>query len=148
MNWTAHEDIEKGTWVKKVQGLRCMCFGKAQVGDTILALANDDFAQGEAAQLMEVEGTNSKEFVKAAPTTHYVKRIEIVVNGRLESVPDGELSRDEIIKLAFGKLPSNAILTVQYARGGEANPSGVLLEGQSVKVKSGMVFDAVSTSLA
>lgn len=146
--WTAHEDIEKGAWVKQVQGLRCMCFAKAQVGDTILAIAKDDFAKGEAAQLIEIEGTNSKEFVKAAPTTHYVKRLDIVVNGRLESVPDGELHRDEIIKLAFGKLPTNALLTVQYARGPEVNPSGVLLEGQSVKLKSGMVFDAVSTSLA
>lgn len=148
MNWTAHEDIAKDTWVKKVEGLRCQCFAKCQVGDTIFGITTDDFARGDSAKLVEIEGTNRKEFARAETIVHHVKRIEIVVNGRLEAVPDGSLSRDEIIKLAFGKLPSNAILTVQYARGGEENPSGVLQEGQSVKVKSGMVFDAVSTSLA
>lgn len=148
MNWTAHEDIPKDTWVKQVEEVRCQCFAKCQVGDTIFGITTDDFTKGDSATLVEIEGTTRKEFQKAEVISHNVRRIEIVVNGRLEAVPDGKLSRDEIIKLAFGKLPVNAILTVQYARGGEENPSGVLLEGQSVKVRSGMVFDAVSTSLA
>ena len=54
---------------------------------------------------------------------------------------------DEIVKLAFPNPPSgaNILYTVSYEDGPRKNPQGSLKEGQSVKVKNGMIFNVTAT---
>lgn len=81
---------------------------------------------------------------KSAPTT------VIVVNGREKVVPMNDfIFYEEVIRLAFDNPPANSDgISVIYTRGDKSKPSGTLTRGQSVKIKGGMVFDAVSTSNA
>ena len=52
-------------------------------------------------------------------------------------------SYEEIVKLAYGMLPTNpnTIYTVAYSNGPIDNPKGTLTRGRSVVVKEGMVFN-------
>jgi len=73
-------------------------------------------------------------------------KVTIVVNGRKKTVTTKEISFDEVVALAFDNPPSgpNIVITVAYRRG-HGNKSGTLEEGQSVKVKDGMIFDVTAT---
>ncbi len=74
------------------------------------------------------------------------KDITLVVNGRQKVVSDKELSFDEVAALADG-LPSGPyiVYTITYRRGHGNKPEGTLAEGESVKVKDGMVFNVTAT---
>jgi hypothetical protein len=118
MNWTAHEDIPKGSWVKKVDGLRCQCFARCKAGDMIFAVAVDDFAKGDRAQLVEFKGTNRKELIKpkAVEEVPLANPIGIIVNARVHAVQDEMLSYAEVVQLAFANPPQHLQMTVQYSR--------------------------------
>ena len=70
----------------------------------------------------------------------------ITVNGRPKTVTTNSLSFDEVVELAYpgGPRGDNWVYTVGYRRG-EGDKSGSLSEGDSVKVKDGMVFDVTQT---
>lgn len=75
------------------------------------------------------------------------KEVTVVVNGRRKVVEKGELSFSEIIALAF-ENPNpgpNIIFTVTYRKGEAKKPKGTLVEGETVKVKDGMIFDVTRT---
>lgn len=77
------------------------------------------------------------------------KTVSIIVNGRPKEVDkNADLTYEQIVALAFPNPPTgqNVQFTVQYTRGQGNKPSGVLIEGQSVKVKDGMVFDVTATN--
>lgn len=77
------------------------------------------------------------------------KTVTIVINGRPKSVlKNDDLTFEEIVALAFDNPPTGEGIqhTIQYTRGQGNKPSGVLVEGQSVKVKDGMEFDVTSTN--
>jgi hypothetical protein len=74
------------------------------------------------------------------------KKFEIIVNGRPKSWTEDTISYSQVVDLAFPPPhKSTEIFTVQYSRGPKENPSGTLVEGQTVRVKSGMVFDVTRT---
>jgi len=75
------------------------------------------------------------------------KDFEIIVNGRKKVVTKNELSFDEIVALAFNPVPSgpNIMFTITYRHGPAANPRGNLLEGGTVKLKDGMIFNVTAT---
>lgn len=74
------------------------------------------------------------------------KRFEIIVNARPKAWNEDTISYTQVVNLAFPPPhTSTEIFTVQYSRGPKENPQGTLVEGQSVKVKSGMVFDVSRT---
>ncbi|MBN9498990.1 MAG: multiubiquitin domain-containing protein [Alphaproteobacteria bacterium] len=80
---------------------------------------------------------------------HDKKTVTIIVNGRAKVVPkNDEITFDQLVALAFPNPPSGdgVQFTIQYTRGNGNKPAGVLLEGQSVKVKEGMEFDVTSTN--
>ncbi len=72
---------------------------------------------------------------------------KIVVNGRPKAWNDDEISFDEVVALAFSTPPygENTLFSVTYRRGHGNKPEGILAEGETVKVKDGMIFDVTAT---
>jgi hypothetical protein len=97
--------------------------------------------------------TSGPEVVHLKENEHFhsgppqVKHFEIFVNGRKKVVTARELSFDEIVALAFNLVPTgpNVMFTITYRHGPRPNPEGNLLEGGTVSVKSGMVFNVTRT---
>jgi len=73
--------------------------------------------------------------------------LTIIINSRPTQVLKGELSFQEVLGLAFDPVPSGEMVefTVAYRRGGGKKHEGTMVEGESVKVKDGMVFDVTET---
>lgn len=73
------------------------------------------------------------------------QKITVLVNGEEKVLPHHtkQLSYEEIVKLAYGTLPTNpnTIYTVAYSNGPIENLKGTLTRGRSVWVKEGMVFN-------
>jgi hypothetical protein len=76
-----------------------------------------------------------------------MKDATIVVNGTQKTVQKDDLSFEELVKLAFANPPygANTLFSVAYRRGHGNKPQGILAEGDSVKVKEGMIFDVTAT---
>lgn len=76
-----------------------------------------------------------------------VKHFNIFVNGRKKVVATRELSFSEVVALAFDPVPTgpNIMFTITYRHGPHANPQGNLLEGGTVKIKDGMIFNVTAT---
>jgi hypothetical protein len=74
-------------------------------------------------------------------------RITIKVNSRDRVVHHRQLSYWDVVKLAYPEAaPSEQIIySIDYASGPRQNPSGSLVEGQSVIVKEGMKFYVTPT---
>jgi Multiubiquitin len=73
----------------------------------------------------------------------------VIVNGRKKEVRRRFLSFAEVVALAFPDVPpsENIIYTVAYRNGGnEHRPDGTLVEGESVKIKDGTIFDVTATN--
>lgn len=81
----------------------------------------------------------------AQPAAHH--QVTITVNTKPFEVAKEEISFEEVVALAFGSVPSseNVAFTVTYRRGHGNKPSGSLVEGESVKAKDGMIFNATKT---
>lgn len=74
------------------------------------------------------------------------KTVNIVVNGSEVQVAKDELSFGDLVNLAFdGEAGAKTIFTVTYKRGSGSKPEGSLVEGESVKVKEGMIFNVTRT---
>lgn len=92
-------------------------------------------------ELVDVTVPGVEKFV----ITH--KKFNIIVNGRPKEVNQSRLSFVEIIQLAFPDAVFNETIayTVTFKRGPSNNPEGSLVEGASVNLKNGMVFNATAT---
>jgi Multiubiquitin len=75
------------------------------------------------------------------------KSITIIVNGREKEVAEKEISFAEIVALAFDNPPTgpNIVFTVTFRRGQDHKPEGTLVEGETVEVKKGMIFNVTAT---
>lgn len=87
--------------------------------------------------------------VQLKPDEHFYsqKVFTIFVNAQKKEVAEPKLTVDDVVKLAFPVPPAgqNILFTIKYRKGPAVNPKGSLLEGQSVRVKDGMIFDVTST---
>ena len=74
-------------------------------------------------------------------------KMTVTVNGRTRSVSTEYLSYDDVIRLAFDPPPTgpDIMFTVTYRRGPRNKPEGSLVEGDSVKVVEGMIFNVTAT---
>lgn len=72
---------------------------------------------------------------------------EVIVNGRTRQVSGKELTFVQVVNLAFDDAAFNdvTVYTVTYKRGEGQKPEGTLVEGETVKIKKGMVFNVKRT---
>jgi hypothetical protein len=72
---------------------------------------------------------------------------EIVINGRKKTVTKKELTFDEVVHLAFEPVPTgpNVLFTITYRRGQGNKPEGTLVQGETLKVKEGMIINVTAT---
>ncbi len=75
------------------------------------------------------------------------KSAAIIVNGRQKLTMTKELSFEDVVRLAFDDAVFNdvTIYTITFKRGHGEKPEGTLVEGESVKVKDGMIFNVART---
>ncbi|MGN0170913.1 MAG: multiubiquitin domain-containing protein [Lachnospiraceae bacterium] len=75
--------------------------------------------------------------------------ITVIVNGVKHEIREKCLTFEEIITLAFGQYDTadNIAYTVTFSsKKGHQNEKGILVAGDSVKIKEGMVFNASKTT--
>lgn len=75
------------------------------------------------------------------------KTYTIYINGEQKQVSTKNLKFDEIVKLAYPTPPSgdNILYTISYEDGPPSNPQGSLKAGESVRIKTGMIFNVTAT---
>lgn len=80
-------------------------------------------------------------------SAHQDKGFSIIINGREKTVEKEELTFDEVVALAFDDPPTGEFIcfTITYRRAGGRKPEGTLVEGKSVKVKDGTIFNVTAT---
>lgn len=79
---------------------------------------------------------------------HHDHDITIIVNGREKTLPrKEELTFNEIVALAFDNPPTgpNVVFTITYRRGHGSKPKGTLEQGESLKLKEGMIINVTPT---
>ena len=84
---------------------------------------------------------------KSGPDALKAPRFKIIVNAEPKVVHDDKLSFWEVVRLAFGRVEPNetTIFTVTYRKAASRPPEGHLVDGQSVKVKDGTIFNVTKT---
>jgi hypothetical protein len=89
-----------------------------------------------------VELTEFEHFHSGPP-----KEFTIIVNGRKKTVESRKLSFDQLVALAFNPVPTgpDVLFTITYEHGPRTDPQGTLLQGESVRIKDGMVFNVKQT---
>lgn len=75
------------------------------------------------------------------------KTITIVVEGTEHEWPKGDITYDEVVTLEVPDYSQHPEInySVKYKRGQGNKPEGVLVKGDSVKVKEGMIFNVSET---
>lgn len=75
------------------------------------------------------------------------KTYTVYINGEQKQVSSKKLEFDEIVKLAYPTPPSgdNILYTISYEDGPPSNSQGSLKAGESVRIKTGMVFNVTAT---
>ncbi len=73
--------------------------------------------------------------------------VKIIVNGREKTVAKEALTFQEVVALAFDNPPSgpNILFTITYRKGHGDKPEGTLVEGETLKVKDGMIINVTAT---
>jgi hypothetical protein len=105
----------------------------------------------------EVDGNREDEPIENGSQTIHLRQDEhfhsgqaktytIYANGQAKTVTMKRETYAQIVALAYPTPPSpDATFTVTYDDGPRENPHGSLIEGQSVKIKNGMVFNVTPT---
>jgi hypothetical protein len=87
--------------------------------------------------------------VHLTPDEHFYSEREykIIVNARQKEVAQHVLSFDEVARFAFAQPPfgANTLYTITYRNGPAKNKEGTLVEGQTVKIKDGMILNVTAT---
>ena len=107
----------------------------------------------------EVTGDREDSEVDNGPESVHLKQDEhfhsgkpkvykIIVNGRQKEVSTKTLTFDQVVALAFNPVPSgpNVQFTVTYRKGPRKNHEGSMTEGETVRIKDGMIFDVTETN--
>lgn len=82
-------------------------------------------------------------------TEQQQKAVTVIVNGREKSWAGKDISFEQVVALAYDGNPPTGPdweFTVTYRKGEDKKREGTLVQGESVHVKEGMVFNVVSTN--
>lgn len=73
--------------------------------------------------------------------------ISIIINGKEILVVEKRLSFIDVVILAFGVMSKeiNTIYTMTFKRGEDKQREGSLVEGDIIRVKTGMIFNVTAT---
>jgi hypothetical protein len=106
----------------------------------------------------EVSGDREDKPIENGPETVHLKEDEhfhsgppktyaIYVNGIQEMVTTKTESFAQLVKLAYPVPPTgaNILYTISYEDGPHVNPQGSMKEGETVKIRNGMIFDVTAT---
>jgi len=76
-----------------------------------------------------------------------MKEITIIVNGREKVVTAKELTESELVNLAFDDPPTGEFIcfTITYRRGHGNKAESTLEDGESLKLKEGMIINVTAT---
>ena len=105
-------------------------------------LRRGEWIKLEPDQLIDLREPGIEKF-KSIPT----QQTTIIVNGREKKVTEKELSFSEIVHLAFDNPPTGEFIcfTITYRNGDDCKPEGTLVEGETIKIKEGMIFNVTAT---
>lgn len=75
------------------------------------------------------------------------KTTTIIVNGRRKEWAEKAITFTQVVECAFENPPygENTLFTVTFNRGHGNKPQGTMVEGDSVRVKEGMIFNVTAT---
>lgn len=119
--------------------------GQVQPGYELFREVGGDKEYAEVPEGPELVHLREDEHFHSSPERP--KEFTIIVNGRKKIVHKKSLTFNEIVALAFDTVPvgPNIMFTITYRHGPHANPEGTLIEGGSVKIKNGMIFNVTAT---
>lgn len=94
-----------------------------------------------------IRNDDAKVDIKEDDHFYSEKDFIIIVNAQKKVATKRELTFAEVVALAFHPVPvgPSVMFTIVYRNGPHANPEGTLLEGNSLKIKNGMVFNVTRT---
>jgi|HubBroStandDraft_5_1064220.scaffolds.fasta_scaffold981999_1 hypothetical protein len=101
---------------------------------------------------VDPEVDNGPEVIHLKEDEHFhsgpPKAYHITVNGRKKEVSTKTLTFDQVVALAFNPVPSgpNVQFSVTYRKGPKKNHEGTMTEGETVRIKDGMIFDVTETN--
>ncbi len=125
-------------------GSRCyVCGEQPAPPGTACAACQQALGVGTGAPAPVVREDATVEIV--APTA---EAVSITVNARLQQVPAGVLSYEDLVRLAWPTAPAGILFTVTYRRGPAERPHGSLVPGEAVRVQAGMICDVCNTGAA
>ena len=83
----------------------------------------------------------------ATPDINKNKDFDIIINGTHHTVPNVEVSFDQVVEIAYPHGGRGPLITytVNYFNGGGRPPEGKLTKGKDAKVKDGTVFNVTRT---
>ena len=75
------------------------------------------------------------------------KEFRIIVNAREKIVTEKVLTYEKVVNLAFPSPDFGmTMFTVTYRKGDDKKPEGTLVQGESVHIKNGMIFNVTATN--
>ena len=79
------------------------------------------------------------------PGTGGIRGIPVIINGTQHIATKGEMTFREIIDLAGLVSGPNVSYTLTYRKGAPPKAEGSLVEGDTVTIQAGMIFNATAT---
>jgi hypothetical protein len=141
--------MRKGYVLSVIQRLKSdthfQCTGLGGVSSFVFGITNERHdASGSTAR--EVRFMNNVQQVEHEGHGHgHGHRFIIIVNGREKVITEQELSFAQVVALSGLPSTPTTVFTVTYRRGEGHKPDGTLVEGETVKIKDGMIFNVTAT---
>jgi hypothetical protein len=125
-------------------GATLYVLGKVQPGMELFGEVSGDRVDPEIENGPEVIHLKEDEHFHSGPPKVYT----IIVNGRKKEVSTKTLTFDQVVALAFNPVPVGPTVqfSVTYRKGPRKNHEGTLTEGETVRIKDGMIFDVSETN--
>jgi hypothetical protein len=125
-------------------GAAMYALGNVQPGMELFREVTGDREDPELDNGPEIVHLNQDEHFHSGPPKVY----KIIVNGRQKEVTTRTLTFDQVVALRPNPVPvgPNVQFTVTYRKGPRKNPEGSMTEGETVRIKEGMIFDVTETN--